>query len=215
MDELPQPAPARAADEATDQRHTGKTRSETRLFYDERALSTYATVTGWTDPATTVRGNLTTTQRWLNYPAVSWVITKSDYDQCGSVRKATDANNKDTLTFYNDLFSDAVSRNTYAYPTEVDTPAPGCNGSSVPLKTYTTYDFQTGKVTKSKDPNNQETLYSYYPGNPVDPVGFPGRSLNRLQDVTRPDLGDHVRLRRRPGLGHSRQYQCPPEDEAG
>jgi hypothetical protein len=44
----------------------------TKFAYDERSLLSYGTVTSWTDPATTVRGNPTTTQSWLNFNGTSF-----------------------------------------------------------------------------------------------------------------------------------------------
>jgi RHS repeat-associated protein len=165
----------------------------TKLNYDEAAYPplTYASVTGWTDPGSIYRGNATTTQRWQNfngtsfqtYPSGSFIVTHAQPDQCGNVRKVWDANGKVTETFYDDTFSDAVNRNTYAYATRGESPIPDASGyyaSAQSLKNYTTYDFQSGKVTKTKDPNNQETLYAFHPVN----------LLNRLQKITQPDGGE-------------------------
>jgi RHS repeat-associated protein len=163
----------------------------TKFAYDERALSTYGTITSWTDPATTVRGNPTTTQSWLNfngtsfqtYPSGSFLTTKADYDVCGNVRKTTDANNKETLITYGDAFSDSLNRNTYAYPTRTETPIPdpsGYYGSSITLKNSTKYDYHTGKVTETKDANDRVTTYAY----------LPAGSFNRLDKVTLPDGGE-------------------------
>ncbi len=172
--------------------NTGAVQAAAKLAYDERALSTYSgSVTGWTDPTTTIRGNPTTTQRWLNfngttfqtYPSGSFITTKADYDVCGNVRKTTDANNKETSIFYDDNFSDGQVRNVFAYPTRTETPAPdpsGYYGSTVSLKSYTTYDYQSGKTTKTKDANDKETFYAYLSAN----------QMNRLDKVTLPDGGE-------------------------
>lgn len=165
-----------------------------KFSYDETAYAplTYTgAIPGWIDPATAVRGNATTTQRWLNfdganfltYPSGNFIVTHAQPDQCGNVRKVWDANSKVTETFYDDAFSDSISRNSFAYPTRAESPIPdtsGYYGLNQSLKSYTTYDFQTGKVTKTKDANDKETLSTYFPAN----------SYNRLQKVTLPDGGE-------------------------
>jgi RHS repeat-associated protein len=164
----------------------------TKIGYDERSLSTYGgTIPGWTNPSTTVRGNPTTVERWQNFngtsfdthPSGSFLTTKSDYDQLGNVVKITDANNKETVIVYTDNFSDSTSRDSYAYPTRTDTPVPDSSGyyaSSTALQSHTTYDLQTGKITKTKDANNKETTYAY----------LGASNLNRLDKVTLPDGGE-------------------------
>lgn len=164
----------------------------TEINYDERSLTTYTgTIPGWTSPGAAKRGNPTTVERWLNfngtsfqtYPSGSSVTTKADYDQLGNVVKTTDANSKETVIGYVDRFSDSTPRNSYAYPTQTKTPKPDSNGyyaSSTELESLTTYDFQTGKVTKTTDANSKDTTYTYL-----------GTSqLNRLDKVALPDGGE-------------------------
>lgn len=167
----------------------------TEFKYDESDLPllTYGgTIPGWNDPATTVRGNVTSTKRWLDfngtsfatYPGGSFVTARAQYDQCGNVRKAWDGNNKLSETEYGDSFADGNnSRNTHAYATKTISPVPDSSGyyaSSVALTTFATYDFQSGKPTQSKDANNQITNYEYETGN----------SLGRLKRAILPDGGE-------------------------
>ncbi|MGH9803149.1 MAG: hypothetical protein ACRD82_22520, partial [Blastocatellia bacterium] len=149
--------------------------AETQFKYDEGSLLTYAaTPTGWTDPgATTVRGNLTRTRRWMNvngstvstYPNGSYLEAQAQYDQLGNIRFATDARGKTTETIYADNFSEApVNRNTFAYPTQTLTPQPdpaGQFGSSTALTGSTQYEFKSGKVVSTTDANGQVAGYSY------------------------------------------------------
>jgi RHS repeat-associated protein len=177
----------------------GIIRARTEVRYDEASfpLITYAAVTGWVAPPTTARGNPTTSRRWLDTDG-TWLETHSQYDQCGNVRKAWDAGDV-TLTNpsqvdYTDSFSDGVARNTYAYPTVVTTAAPnhvpvpkpspesgafaaGTFGSVVGLTTVAVYDFKTGLIISSINPNDKTTSYDY-----TDP-------LNRLKRVNLPDGG--------------------------
>ncbi|HMX24700.1 MAG TPA: DUF2380 domain-containing protein [Blastocatellia bacterium] len=168
--------------------------AETQFKYDESGypLLTYGvTPIGWTDPATTVRGNVTTTRRWLNlsgatvqsYPSGSYIEAHAQYDQCGNPRKAWDANGKLSEVAYTDAFSDSVNRNTFAYATSATTPVPDASGyyaSNQAFASNTVYDFNTGRVTTSTDANNQTTTYSYRDdANTIDP-------LIRLRKVTLP-----------------------------
>lgn len=152
--------------------------AETQFKYDESAypILTYSGLSpsppGWTDPGTTIRGNVTTVRRWLNmsggsvqtYPSGSFLETHSKYDQFGNLYLAYDASGIATQTFYTDAFSDSVNRSTYALATSIRMPAPdlsGTYGTSLFLTTNSTYDFQSGKVVSTTDPNNQTTTYSY------------------------------------------------------
>lgn len=173
---------------------SGAVAAATKYSYDEAGypLLTYGSITSWTSPPSpaTVRGNVTTTQQWVNfngtsfqtYPSGSFVATHAQYDQAGNVRKMWDGNGKVTEVEFNDRFSDSVNRNTYAYPTKTISPVPdptGTFGSTTAFTTETTYNFYTGKVTKTKDANSQEVINSY--GTPAN--------LNRLIQVMQPDGG--------------------------
>jgi hypothetical protein len=162
--------------------------AQSSVTYDEGGqfaqLNDYGSVLNWTDPQTTYRGNPTTTSQWLNFngstfstfPSGTYLTTHAQYDQCGSVRKTWNA--RDTALTnpsqisYVDAFSDSVARNTYAYPTSMTTAVPDTNGpygSNVAFTTSSVYDFNTGKVGSTTDPNSKTTSYDY-----TDP-------LNRLK----------------------------------
>jgi RHS repeat-associated protein len=140
--------------------------------YDEAAypLVSIGGVTGWTDPSTTVRGNVTTSGNWLD-TAGAYLQTHTQYDQCGNLVNAWDAKGNLSQTQYSSAYA-------YAYPTTSISPIPGSPyGSTTALVTSTAYDFSTGLVTSTTDVNNQTTSYAYN-----DP-------LNRLTTVTRPTGG--------------------------
>jgi RHS repeat-associated protein len=153
--------------------------AETQLKYDEPAypvLVYSVTPPGWSNPPG-VRGNATTTRRWLNING-SYIETHAQYDQCGNSRKVWDGNGNVTETFYTDSFSDGQNRNTFAYATSVITPGPALTSSTV-------FEFNTGKVVTTTDANNKTTSYFYTDdGGTLD-------SLQRLRKVTLPDgLGE-------------------------
>jgi RHS repeat-associated protein len=163
--------------------------AQTSTSYDEGGpyaqLSDYASVTNWTDPQTSVRGNPTTVSRWLNFdgssfsafPNGTYLASHQQYDQCGSVRTTWDAKNNQSRLSYADSFTD-YPRNTYAYPTNATTAVPdasGTYGSNTAFTTTSVYDFNTGRVMSSSDANGQTTTYDY-----TDP-------LNRIRRVTGPN----------------------------
>jgi hypothetical protein len=162
--------------------------AQTETKYDEAAypLLTYASISGWTNPATTVRGNVTTVRRWLN-PGGTWIETHTQYDQCGSPRNSWDGKGNLAQVEYTDAFSDSVNRNTYAYPTKTTSPVPdpsGTYGTISSLIAETKYDYSTGKVTWVKDANNQIATTEY-----EGVLGSGYNSLNRITRVVRPTGG--------------------------
>lgn len=143
--------------------------SYTEMLYDETPLQSYGSVTGWTDPATTARGNPTTTRRWLNTTG-AYLESRTEYDAVGNVIKSIDPKGNFSQTEY----SSAYAR---AYPTSVKTPVPdptGVTGSNTPLETTYSYDIPSGLLLSSVDPNNQMTSFEYN-----DP-------LNRVTRIIRP-----------------------------
>jgi RHS repeat-associated protein len=146
--------------------------AQSSIAYDEAAypLISLGAVTGWTDPATSVRGNATTTSSWLDTTG-TYIQTHAQYDQCGNLTNAWDARGNLTQTQYSSTYA-------YAYPTATVSATPGSPyGSTTPLVTSTAYDFSTGLVSSTTDANNQTTSYGY------------SDSLNRLTSVTRPTGG--------------------------
>lgn len=147
--------------------------------YDESAypLTTYPVVSGWTDPQTAFRGNVTTVRRWLDsdsaahhpwngWASGTWIETHTWYDQCGNPVNVRDGANFDTISSYADNFYGLAPQNTYAYLTSVTTPGPAHTA-------FTKYDFSTGLIREVTDPNNVKTRYDYN-----DP-------LNRLTQTVR------------------------------
>ena len=100
--------------------------------YDEIAypLLTYASVTGWTDPGTNIRGNLTTTSNWLDYPASTWIQTHAQYDQCGNVRKSWDAKGNESQIEY------SSTNDAFAFPTITRTPVPDPLGNRAQVRLW-------------------------------------------------------------------------------
>ncbi|MBC8030040.1 MAG: DUF4214 domain-containing protein [Pyrinomonadaceae bacterium] len=153
----------------------GATVSQASFNYDESSypLLTYGPVTGWTDPQTTYRGNVTTASRWLDYPASTWIATHAQYDQCGSVRHSWDAKGNFSQTEYSNTYA-------YAYPTQTTSAVPdpsGMYGQTTSLVTTAAYDLNTGLVTSATDANAKTTSFEYN-----DP-------LNRIRKVNNPDGG--------------------------
>ena len=159
--------------------------AQSSITYDEGGqyaqLNDYGSVTNWTDPQTTYRGNPTTASQWLNYngstlstfPNGTYLTTHAQYDRCGSVRNSWDAKGNLSQMEYSSSYA-------YAYPTLSRSAVPdssGIYGSTTPLVSTSIYDFNTGKVISTTDVNNKTTSYDY-----TD-------SLNRLTQVTMPDTG--------------------------
>jgi len=149
--------------------------AKTHFKYDESALTDRPNITGWQSPVTAARGNLTTTSRWLDFPAPeTWISATNKYDIAGRIVETTDAKgNTAKIEFAN-------SSNTYAFPTTFKTPVPdptGQRGSNAELQTLVGYDFSTGLVTSITNPNQKITTASY------------NDLLDRLTNITRPPGG--------------------------
>lgn len=157
--------------------------AQTETKYDEAdyPIITYGTVSGWTDPQNAPRGNVTTVKKLRDVSTSYFVVTHTQYDQCGSVKKTTDARGYVSEIDYTDSFSDQTPATpTYAYPTSTTTPVPdstGAHGSQVAFTTSSVYLFSTGHVASTTDANNKTTTFEYN-----DP-------LNRLKKVIRPAGG--------------------------
>ena len=168
----------------------------TEYKYDEYPLTTYAAVASWSTPSPgNVRGNATTVRRWQDYNYATgqslswggwtsgiWVEAHSWYDQCGNVIKTRDPKGNDTVFDYTDNFSDQFNRNTYAYLKSVTSPNPGGTyGGNMPLVNTTKYDYSSGKVIETTDPNGKVTSFEY-----MD-------TLDRLTRVFRPTGGGETK----------------------
>jgi len=131
--------------------------AETDYEYDNYAapntlVTRGGTVPDWIDPGTTTRGNVTAIKKWLNTTS-SWLNTVNQYDNLGNTVTSTDPAGHATSIDFTDRFSDSVSRNSFAYPTQT-TPPSG-------FLTQTTYDFNTGLVTQKTDALNRTTTMTY------------------------------------------------------
>jgi hypothetical protein len=146
--------------------------AQASMQYDEYSLTTVGSVSGWTDPQSSYRGNLTTIGRWLNTTGL-YLQTHSTYDQFGNLRTATDAKGNQTQIGYS---------SNHAYPTTTTTAIPdpsGLHGSTVAFISTTNYDATTGLVLSTTDVNGQITSMAY-----ADP-------LHRLTQITQPN-GAHI-----------------------
>lgn len=142
------------------------------ISYDEPAypLLTYASVSGWTNPGTTARGNPTTVKRWLNTND-TWLQSHTQFDQVGNPRKVWDPGdtalvNPTQITYSNTYRFSLPTTKTSADPDRTAT----TNGPLTPLATVLVYDFSTGLLTSSTDPNNVTATFEYN-----DPLDRPTR----------------------------------------
>jgi RHS repeat-associated protein len=155
--------------------------SQTQTFFDEFAsypLLTYGDLTNYTDPGSaTVRGNVTTTRRFVNPGAGVSLTSHAQFDQCGNLRFAWNArgipSEKEYASAYNHAF---VTKETTAVPD-----SSGVNGSNTAIVLSGTFDKWTGLPLTAVDANGQTTTYSYKDDQGNDDP------LNRLRKVTRPD----------------------------
>ena len=157
------------------QNGASQTVAQSSIAYDEPGypLLTYGSLTGWTDPQTSYRGNATSANRWLDYPTSTWISTHAQYDQAGSVRSAWDARGNLSQVEYSATYA-------RAFPTQTTSAVPdpsGTHGSTTPLVASSVYDFNTGLVTSTTDANAKTTTFEY------------NDSLNRRTRVNLPDGG--------------------------
>jgi RHS repeat-associated protein len=140
--------------------------AHSETLYDEpgSALPPYGSITGWADPGTAARGHATTNRRWLNTDG-SFIETHAQFDQAGNVVKSWDGRGQLWQTSYVDSYADGVSRNTYAYPTQMISPIPDIGWnlcSTTSLVTSTVYDYSTGLVKTTTDANGRNTAIAYH-----------------------------------------------------
>jgi RHS repeat-associated protein len=122
------------------------------------------------DPATDIRGNVTSVTKYPDANSTSNLITNANtYDIAGNVMSAQV--NCCKLKTYS--YTDSPDSHTYAYRTSETRGDP----NALHLSTSTSYDFNTGLITTTTDENAQVTTAFYNPD-----------SL-RLDHVTGPDGG--------------------------
>lgn len=136
--------------------------ARSRYLYDEELYfdNTYTT-TNWVDPASGIRGNPTTTRRWVK-ETNTWLDSHTMFDNFGNVRKLWDVSadeNKFVETQYSSSFK-------YAYPTRVIAPAPELSSTNAHGTTQTSiadtnYDLQTGLPISVTNDFGQVTTTEY------------------------------------------------------
>lgn len=158
-----------------------QTVSQTQTVYDEFAsypLLTYGDLTNYIDPgSSTVRGNVTTSRRYVNPGAGIFLTSHAQFDQCGNLRFAWNARGAQSEKEYSSAYKHAyVTMETSAIPD-----SSGQYGSSTALVSSGTFDLTTGLPLVAIDLNGQTTTFSYQ-----DDQGNTD-SMNRLRKVTRAD----------------------------
>jgi RHS repeat-associated protein len=166
--------------------------AQSTITYDEPAypLLTYGSLTGWVDPGTAARGNVTTAGKWLDTTG-AYLQTHAQYDQAGSLRNAWDAMGNQSQVEYSSAYA-------YAYPTLTRTAVPdpsGAYASTASLVATSLYDFDTGLVSSTTDANGQTTSFEH-----TD-------LLDRLTRVNLPDGGRTTYI-------YVDAHQCGPYVEA-
>lgn len=137
---------------------------KTQMIYDQTGepygLITAGSATGWSDPGSNLRGNVTTSSRWVK-ETDSWISTHAKFDKFGNLRKSWDASD-DPDKFIETEYSATYN---YAYPTKVISPAPAFGASNhvttEASSTETTYDPTTGLPLSVKDDFGQITTTEY------------------------------------------------------
>lgn len=133
-----------------------------------------------------MRGNLTEVKRWLlsldGQGTAAQITSLSQYDIAGNVVKVRDANGKDTTFSFADSFAGSFTPNTYAFLTSTTSPVPAMPyGGGQALVSSSMYDFSSGKIVSTQDPNLKTTSFEY-----TD-------NLDRLTKVIRPNGGGVTR----------------------
>ncbi|MFN0140396.1 MAG: RHS repeat-associated core domain-containing protein [Pyrinomonadaceae bacterium] len=140
--------------------NTNDVLAKTQMVYDETAYQDFGyTTTGWVDPNSTLRGNVTTTKTWVK-ETDTWLETHAMYDNFGNVRKVWDTSG-DATRFVEVEYS---STNYYAYPTKTKAPAPdptGVHGMTEGSEISRHYDFNTGLLLSVTDANGQTATNEY------------------------------------------------------
>lgn len=175
---------------------SGNIISQTAFSYDEPAypLLTYMSVFGWTDPATSARGNATTVKQWLNTNE-TWLQSHTQFDQLGNARnlwqpRDTTQNNPTQIAY-------SVAYQ-FAFPTSNTSPDPdrtaNTNGPMQPLTTSYTYDFSTGLMTSTTDANNVTSTTEYNDGleRPTRYVRASGTSVQSQTTIIYDDAAQTV-----------------------
>ena len=133
----------------------GNTKQLTSYSYDQESLIASgvttqfsATQLGTNNPNGTARGNLTTVQRWLNLPSSTNLSTTTQHFDTGMPYQVTDPGGHTTTYSNSATFAGA-------YPTQVT--------NALSQSASQNYEFDTGEVISSIDPNSLQTTSTYDP----------------------------------------------------
>lgn len=162
-------------------------KAKKQLTYDETAFDLASSGTmptaasgSWVDPTgsgvfgSTIgnkRGRVTTTKSYYDIANSYYIETNTFFDQYGNVRKSRDGRDNDSEVQYDDDYA-------FAYPTSMISAVPdsnGTHGSDAAFITSNVYDYKSGLMTETTDPNGQTTEFEY-----DDP-------LFRLSKITAPN----------------------------
>ena len=128
--------------------------AKSQFVYDEAAyFDNNYTTTGWEDPNSLLRGNVTTARTW-NKDTNTWIESHTMFDNFGNVRKVWDTSGDPTRFVESEY--DPVYK--YAYSTKTKAPAPdptGVHGTTEGSEISRVYDFNTGLLTSVTDANGQ------------------------------------------------------------
>jgi RHS repeat-associated protein len=134
--------------------------AKSQFVYDETAyFDDSYTTTGWEDPNSNLRGNVTTARTW-NKDTSTWIESYTMFDNFGNVRKVWDTSGDPTRfveTEYDPIYK-------YAYQTKTKAPAPdptGVHGTTEGSEVSRVFDFNTGLVTSVTDANGQTATTEY------------------------------------------------------
>lgn len=173
--------------------------------YEETTLMARSNITGWTDPGSMARGNVTTTKRWIT-PANDNAFVKilAKYDVAGNVVETTDPNNaissspKVITISYTDCFGSAdgnartgaqptgLTDSTYAFPTSIS--------NTLGYVAYTKYSYYTGSPVTTEDANGVKTnmFYNEPLGRLTQVISAAGTVLQRQTTFNYDDDADHT-----------------------
>lgn len=140
--------------------------SKSEALYDEQgqyySMVDYGPTTGYEAPTGTfanLRGHPTTKRTW-NKDTNTWIVTHTQFDNFGNVRKVWDTTGDQTRyieTDYDPLYK-------FAYPTKVKAPPPdptGIHGMTTGSEIVKVFDFTTGLVQSITDANGQIATIEY------------------------------------------------------
>ena len=158
--------------------------AKTEWVYDEATYTAdsypdLANVTYYTDPNTSIRGNITTVKRWVNINQDIHLDTHTTYDQAGNpVAFMNERLNESHMEFSSAYKRGYLTSTTTAVPDQT-----GGHASATAFTKTSSYDFTSGLITSATDENGQMSTFSYKDDeNHID-------VMNRLRKVTRPGDG--------------------------